>query len=175
MEGLAMLKEALHFAVPENARATDAKARRYIMFKTILVPTDGSALSEKAAIAAIELAGELHGKVVAVSVAQPYPYSPLLDEPVSVKARDYEEAAMAAAQSYMDRLKKMADEHHVTLETVVAQSFDPYKEIIDTAEQRHCDAIFMASHGRKGLSKLFLGSQTQKVLAHTGIPVTVFH
>jgi nucleotide-binding universal stress UspA family protein len=145
------------------------------MFKTILVPTDGSELADKAAIAAIELAGEVHGKVVAVSVAEPYPYSPLLDEPAAIKARDYEEKAMAAAQANMDHLRKMADEHHVTLETVVAQSFDPYKEIIDTAHKCHCDAIFMASHGRTGVAKFFLGSQTQKVLENSDIPVTVFH
>lgn len=145
------------------------------MFKTILVPTDGSELAEKAARAAIELAGELHGKVVTVSVAEPYPYSPFMDEPLSVKAKEYEDKAVADAQSHMNRLKKLADEHHVTLETVVAQSFDPYKEIIDTAEKHHCDAIFMASHGHTGLSKMLHSNQTEKVLAHTEIPVTVFH
>ena len=75
----------------------------------------------------------------------------------------------------MDRLQQLAREHNVEFETVVTQSFDPYKEILDTAHKRHCDAIFMASHGRNGLSKVFLGSQTQKVLAHSDVPVTVFH
>lgn len=145
------------------------------MFKTILVPTDGSELAEKAAIAAIELASETHGKVIAVAVASPYNYSPLLDEPAAASALEHEEKAMSAAQLHADRLKKMADERHVDLETVVALSYEPYKEIIRTAQDHHCDSIFMSSHGRTGLSKMFLGSQTQKVLAHTDIPVTVFH
>lgn len=145
------------------------------MFKKILVPTDGSALADKAALAAFDLAEKMDGSVVAISVAEPYPYSPLYEGTSAVSAKHYEEEAMNEVRSNLDRLQKMADERHVKIETVVAQSFDPYKEIIEAAEQRQCDAIFMASHGRKGLSKLFLGSQTQKVLAHCDIPVTVFH
>lgn len=145
------------------------------MFKKILVPTDGSALAEKAALAAFELAEKLDSTIVAISVAQPYPYSPLSEGTSVIAGKDYEEKTMTEAHSHVDRLKSLADERHVKMETVVAQSFDPYKEIVDTAAQRHCDAIFMASHGRKGLSKMFLGSQTQKVLAHTDIPVAIFH
>lgn len=145
------------------------------MFKKILVPTDGSNLAEKAALAAFELAEKMDGTVVAISVAEPYPYSPLSEGTSAMSATEYEEKAMSEARSNLDRLQKMADERHVRIETVVAQSFDPYKEIVEAADQRHCDAIFMASHGRKGLSKLFLGNQTQKVLAHCDIPVTVFH
>ena len=145
------------------------------MFKTILVPTDGSELADKAALAAIDLAGELHGKVVAISVVEPYPFSPLTEAAQGAVASEFDDKVLAAAQSHMDRLRQLADDRHVEFETVVAQSFDPYKEIIDTAHKRHCDAIFMASHGRKGLSKVFLGSQTQKVLAHSDVPVTVFH
>lgn len=145
------------------------------MFRKILVPTDGSALSDKAAMAALDLAAKLDSTIVAISVAEPYPYSPLSEGTSVITAKDYEDKAIEEAHSNVDRLKKMADERHVKMETVVTESFDPYKEIIDVAGQRHCDAIFMASHGRKGLSKIFLGSQTQKVLAHTDIPVTVFH
>lgn len=144
------------------------------MFKTILVPTDGSDLAEKAALAAIELADELHGTVVAISVAQPYPYSPLSETPGSV-AREFEDKALAQAKQHVERLRKLANDRNVAFEVVLAQSYDPYKEILDTAHRRHCDAIFMASHGHRGLSKLFLGSQTQKVLAHSDVPVTVFH
>jgi len=61
----------------------------------------------------------------------------------------------------------------VACETVTAQSFNPYEEIIEVAKKYQCDAIFMASHGRRGLNRLFLGSETQKVLAHSDIPVLV--
>lgn len=145
------------------------------MFQTILVPTDGSPLAEKAALAAIELAGRINGTVVAISVAEPYPYSPLSEGTSAIASREYEEKSLETAQANVDRVRQLAKEHNVPAEAVLAQSYDPYKEIVDTANKRHCDAIFMASHGRKGLSKLFLGSQTQKVLAHTNVPVTVFH
>lgn len=145
------------------------------MFKTILVPTDGSELAEKAALAAIDLADQLHGTVVAIAVAAPYPYSPLSEATPGAVAREFEDKSMMEAKEHVDRLQKLAGERKVPLEIVLAQSYDPYKEILDTAHKRHCDAIFMASHGRKGLSKVFLGSQTQKVLAHSDVPVTVFH
>lgn len=145
------------------------------MFKKILVPTDGSALAEKAALAAFDLAEQLDGTVVALSVAEPYPYSPLYEGTSVISAKEFEEKSMTEARANVDHLQRLADQRHVKVETVVAQSVDPYKEIVDAAGKCHCDAIFMASHGRKGLSKVFLGSQTQKVLAHSTIPVTVFH
>ena len=145
------------------------------MFQTILVPTDGSPLAEKAALAAIELAGRINGTVVAISVAEPYPYSQLSEGNSAIVSSEYEEQSLATAQANVDRIRHLASEHNVPVETVLAQSDDPCKEIVETAAKRHCDAIFMASHGRKGLSRLFLGSQTQKVLAHTDVPVTVFH
>jgi nucleotide-binding universal stress UspA family protein len=60
------------------------------------------------------------------------------------------------------------------VETMTAQSFSPYEAIIDTAKAKGCDVIFMSSHGRKGLSAVLLGSETQKVLTHSTIPVMVY-
>lgn len=144
------------------------------MFKTILVPTDGSALSDKAVSAAIEFAKSQGGKVVTLSVAEPYPFSPLSEVAFTDERRQYEEKAREVAEQHVQKVQAAATAMDVPCETVVTQSFSPFEEIINTAGKYGCDAVFMASHGRKGLSKLFIGSETQKVLAHSTIPVMVF-
>ncbi|MGZ3236272.1 MAG: universal stress protein [Burkholderiaceae bacterium] len=144
------------------------------MFKTILVPTDGSPLSDKAINAAIEFAQLVSGKIVALSVAEPYPFSPLHESASAIEASNYDEQMRARAQQIVDKVALVAKEAKVPCETCVALSFSPYEEIIRTAKKYECDAVFMASHGRKGLNKLFLGSETQKVLAHSTIPVLVY-
>ncbi|MEO8407457.1 MAG: universal stress protein [Oxalobacteraceae bacterium] len=144
------------------------------MFKTILVPTDGSPLSDKAINAAIEFAQSNGGKIVGLSVAEPYPYAPLTDGSVTVDANSYEEKMREMAQLHVQKIANAAQAANVPCETFVRQSFRPHEEIISVAINNQCDIIFMASHGRKGLSKLFVGSETQKVLAHSTIPVLVF-
>lgn len=144
------------------------------MFKTILVPTDGSALSDKAVSAAIEFAKSQGGKVVTLSVAEPYPFSPLSEVAFTDERRQYEEKAREVAEQHVQKVQAAATAMDVPCETVVTQSFSPFEEIINTAGKYGCDAVFMASHGRRGLSKLFIGSETQKVLAHSTIPVMVF-
>jgi nucleotide-binding universal stress UspA family protein len=144
------------------------------MFKTILVPTDGSALSDKAINAAIEFAELAGSKIIGLSVAEPYPFAPLYQNAAATDTTIYEEKMREAAQLHAQKIADAANAAGVACEAVVAQSFSPYEEIIATAKKYHCDAIFMASHGRKGLNRLFLGSETQKVLAHTSLPVLVF-
>jgi nucleotide-binding universal stress UspA family protein len=145
------------------------------MFKTILVPTDGSLLSDKAIAAATEFAKFCGGKIVGLSVAEPYPFLPLAEMPVAVpEAGVYEESMQTLAQRHVQKVADAAQIAGVPCEVLVSRSFSPYEEIIATAKKFGCDVIFMASHGRKGLSKLFVGSETQKVLAHSTIPVLVF-
>lgn len=147
------------------------------MFKKILVPTDGSALSEKAISSAIHFASMNGSEVIALSVAEPqhYIYSALSDGSsiMPIEARDYDEKISAPARQYVEKVKALAKERNVPCKTVVAQSYRPYEEIIKAAKESHCDVIFMASHGRNGLESLFIGSETQKVLAHSTIPVLV--
>lgn len=145
------------------------------MFQRILVPTDGSALAEKAVAGALEFAREYGCELVALSVAEPYPFAPLSEMAITDEREAYEERARAAAAYFVDKAAQAARDMNVPCETVVGQSFAPHAEILDTAKKHHCDAIFIASHGRKGLRKLLLGSETQKVLAHADIPVLVFH
>ena len=146
------------------------------MFKTILVPTDGSPESDKAINAAIEVARQSGGRIIGLSVSEPYPFSPVAESvgtyPPSYE--DYEKTMRERAQQHVARIVDAAKAANVPCEPVVAESFDPSDEIIRTATDHGCDVIFMASHGTGGLRRLFVGSQTQKVLAHSAIPVMVF-
>ncbi|MFC3110531.1 universal stress protein [Undibacterium arcticum] len=145
------------------------------MFKNILVPTDGSPLSDIAVNAAIEFAQAMSGsKLVALSVAEPYPFSPLTESSIAADSGIYEEKMREVAEQRVQKVADAARQVQIPCETVVAQSFSPYEEIIATANKFGCDVIFMSSHGRKGLNRFFVGSETQKVLAHTTIPVLVF-
>jgi nucleotide-binding universal stress UspA family protein len=143
------------------------------MFARILVPTDGSELSEKAARGAIEFGQRLGAGIVGLTVVEPYSYT-TLSEYRPEPAADYEQRIDAMARERLRPLETAAKAANVEIETVVVRSFSPYEAIIDTAGRRHCDVIFMASHGRRGLSAILLGSETQKVLTHTEIPVMVY-
>ena len=144
------------------------------MFKTILLPTDGSLLSQTAIDAAIKFAASCGSKLIALSVGEPYPYSPLSEGMLVGDPSLFQENIMQIARANVQKVADAAAAAGIACETVVTQSFNPYEEIIHTAASKHCDVIFMASHGRKGLNKLFVGSETQKVLAHSVIPVLVF-
>ena len=143
------------------------------MFKTILVPTDGSELSAKAVTTAVEFA-RLHGsKLVGVAAAEPFPFTTLYEGGVVYEPQQFEDKMRQLAEQNVHAVADAANKAGVACETVVAQSFNPYEVIIEAAKKYQCDAIFMASHGRRGLNRLFLGSETQKVLAHSDIPVLV--
>jgi nucleotide-binding universal stress UspA family protein len=144
------------------------------MFKTILVPTDGSELSAKAVKTAVEFASQHGARLVFISVAEPYPYTGLTDGVYNVPDFSlYERQMQDFATRNVEEASRLAAAAGVQCESVMALSFNPYEEIVKAAAERGCDAIFMASHGRKGLSRLVIGSETQKVLAHTTLPVMV--
>ena len=130
------------------------------MFKTILVPTDGSALSDKAVGAAIDLAKTTGGRIIALCVAEPYPFAALAEASsiMPPEPANYEEQTRKLAQQHVQKVAAAAAAASVTCQTIVPLSFDPADEIIKAARDFHCDLIAMASHGRKGLNKLLLGS-----------------
>lgn len=144
------------------------------MFKTILLPTDGSPLSDKAADAAIKFAQGGGSKLIVLSVSEPHHSAHLSEGSTVIDTHRYDARMQEIAQACVQRVADVAKVANVPCETVVRQSSNPYEEIINTAKQSACDVIFMASHGRKGLSALFVGSETHKVLAHSTIPVLVF-
>lgn len=143
------------------------------MFKHFLVPTDGSPLSAKAAQAAVELAKATGARLTVLSVAEPYPYSALSEGAFLPDQGLYEKQMQEHARRYVSDLAAMASGTGIVCETRVAHSFSPSEEIVRLATENGCDAIVMASHGRKGINRLFVGSETQKVLAHTNLPVMV--
>lgn len=143
------------------------------MFKKILLPTDGSELSAKAVQGAIAMARALGASVVGMTVVEPYSYSTLSEyRPETLEA--FEARNAQAAEQRLAPLVQAAKDAGVPVETVTVKSFSPYEAIIDTARKHGCDVIFMASHGRRGLSAVLLGSETQKVLTHSTIPVLVY-
>lgn len=146
------------------------------MFKHILIATDGSPASNKAAKAGIALAGALGAKVTAYcAVEQLQPIYADEGYMMDQKMIDgFEESARKAGQKRVDAIGKMAKAASVPFSSVMTKADTPYEGIIAAAKKRKCDVIFMASHGRRGLSKLIMGSVTQKVLTHSRIPVVVY-
>jgi nucleotide-binding universal stress UspA family protein len=145
------------------------------MFKSILVPTDGSPLAEKTFGPAIEAAKTNNGKIVAISVAHPYVYPhPTEGAAITVYKKEIEHDALRLSKQYVQRLADEARKQGVPCETTTPCSVDPSGEIIAAVERFGCDVVFIASHGRRGISKLLLGSETQRVLAECPVPVMVF-
>ncbi|MBB3223122.1 universal stress protein [Pseudoduganella umbonata] len=143
------------------------------MFKNILLPTDGSELAVKATELAIRFA-QVHGaRIISICVAQPFPFVPASENAVVPDAAVFETQIAATAKANINKVETACATAGVPFEGVVVDSHTPYKEIVAAAEKYNCDIILMASHGRTGLNKLFLGSETQKVLAHTELPVLV--
>jgi nucleotide-binding universal stress UspA family protein len=143
------------------------------MFKKILLPTDGSELSDKAIAGAMQMATKLGAAVVGITIVEPYSYSSLSEyRPESFD--DYEARIDKAARERLARVEEAGKAVGVAVTTSVIKSFSPYESIIEACNKAGCDVIFMASHGRRGLNALLLGSETQKVLTHSTVPVMVY-
>ena len=143
------------------------------MFKHILIPTDGSALSLEAVKAGIEFARETKARITFVTVTLPFPNSPLAGLAPQVRA-NYEQESTSLAKEHLAEAVKLAGAAGVTNDTQIFHSLSPYSCIIKASQDAGCDAIFMASHGRSGVTGLLLGSETQKVLTHSKLPVVVY-
>ncbi|MES2150948.1 MAG: universal stress protein [Pseudomonadota bacterium] len=145
------------------------------MYQSILLPTDGSALSEQAAVAAIELARCSGGKLLAFSVAEPYPSAPLSEAALVIDPGIDGQELEAIARARVQRVVELAIASGVSCRGAVTRSFRPHEDIVRAAQEHGCDLIFMASHGRQGLARLLAGSVAGKVLAEATVPVLVFH
>ncbi len=146
------------------------------MFKNILVPTDGSELSESTVARAISFAKDAGAKVV-FFYAQPDFPMPIYGEGALIDPttpEQFSRAAQAEAERILSKAKESAAAAEVVSSSDTVVSEVPYEAIIESAERNGCDLIFMASHGRRGLSGFLLGSETQKVLTHSKIPVLVY-
>jgi nucleotide-binding universal stress UspA family protein len=144
------------------------------MFTKILVPSDGSALSEKAVLAAVALAKQ-HGAELAGLTVLPEFHTLTLDpSQVEDTAVHFREARQADADRCLTSIAGAAQAAGVSCSTESVVSDAPWRAIVDCARARGCDLIVMASHGRHGIKAALLGSETQKVLVHTDIPVLVY-
>ncbi|MBD5801674.1 universal stress protein [Aromatoleum toluolicum] len=146
------------------------------MFKHILVPTDGSPLSESTVARAVSFAKDA-GARITFFYAQPDFPMPIYGEGALIDPTTPEQFSKAAADEakrILDAAKSAADAAGVASDTDTIVNEVPYEAVIDAAERHGCDLIFMASHGRRGIAGLLLGSETQKVLTHSKTPVLVY-
>ena len=146
------------------------------MYKHIFIPTDGSELSRRAALSGVKLAQALGAKVTAffaAPAATPVVYEGFLPVGYTTQAEHAEMIEKTAAK-YLGVIEKACATAGVECQSVHVTNEYPADAIMSMASKRKCDLIFMASHGRRGLSGVLLGSETQKVLTHSKIPVLVY-
>jgi len=143
------------------------------MHKHILIPTDGSELSRKAIQYGIALAKSVNAHVTGITVSAPF-HAFAAEDLLSDSPELYRKRRVVATAKYLDEVKQTAAEAGVRCEVKHAEHEYPYKAILEAANDRACDLIVMASHGRRGLSAIVLGSETVKVLTHSNIPVLVY-
>ena len=141
------------------------------MFKHILIPTDGSELSQKSVTAGLEIARSLGARVTAYSCV--VEYLPMTEFAVETP-QSVMELMEAEADRHLSDVTQAAQKLGVNCNAIKTVEFSPYTGIINTARDQGCDLILMSSHGRRGLAGLLLGSETQKVLTHSTGPVLVY-
>ena len=146
------------------------------MFKHILIPTDGSKLAAKGIKAGVKLAAALRAKVTGVYVVMPY-MPPVYGEAAVYYAgyspKEYKDIVEEAARKALSVVEIEAKVAGVPCATRIVADRPPWAGIVKAAHQRKCDAVVIASHGRGGVGGLILGSETQRVLAHSKVPVVV--
>ena len=142
------------------------------MYQRILVPTDGSDITGKAVQTAIELAALSKATLMTIGVKEPFPYS-AISEMQPVPPQEFFDAQERIASTHVKTVMDAASAAGVTCEGHTVEALHPWEAIIDHAKAKGCDLIVMASHGRRGVAALLLGSETQKVLTHSTLPVLV--
>jgi nucleotide-binding universal stress UspA family protein len=146
------------------------------MYKHILIPTDGSKLSEKAIEAGIEFARSIHARVTGFTAVPEYqiPSDAELMSRHMISPDEYDRDAKMQAEIALQPIAERARAAGVDYDAEFAQSDHPHEAIVRAAIRHGCDLIFMASHGRRGISALIHPSETQGVLTHSTIPALVY-
>jgi nucleotide-binding universal stress UspA family protein len=142
------------------------------MYKRILVPTDGSDITLKAVQTAVDLARLTGGEIFAIGVKEPFPYS-AISEMQPVPPQEFYDAQERIAAARVKTAVDAATAGGIKTTGHTVEALHPWEAILDHAKEKGCDLIVMASHGRRGISALLLGSETQRVLIHTTLPVLV--
>ena len=146
------------------------------MYKHILIPTDGSAVAAKAVQAGIDFAREARARVTLFTAVPEYQLpsqSQVMSGEFEMPA-DHERKAQEKARRVLDPAAQRARTCGIECDTDYAQNNHPWRAIIDAANRHGCDAIFMGSHGRRGVAGLWYGSETHEVLTHSSIPTMVY-
>ena len=143
------------------------------MYRHILVPTDGTKLSQHAVEAATSLARSLGSRITFMTVTEPFHTFTLNVDQVEDTRPEYERHVTQKATHILDEASSSARRAGLACDVVHAVGEHPHEEILDASRKRGCDLIVMASHGRRGMAALVLGSETLKVLTHSKIPVLV--
>jgi nucleotide-binding universal stress UspA family protein len=144
------------------------------VFRHILVATDGSVLAEKMVHNAAQLAKSVSARLTAVTVSTPFDMSTTRTAKGTDTEDVYNEKCKRRAEKHLGVVKTEAESLGLSFEGIHAFHDHPYVAIIDTASQRGCDLICMASHGHRGIAALVLGSETIEVLTHSKVPVVVW-
>ena len=146
------------------------------MFKNILIPTDGSKLSQRAVKSGVAFAKTINARVTGCYVVepfQPYYFGDYIP-PDMPTPKEFERHAREAGEKHLQRIAAAATAARLKYSGSVVRADTPWEGIISAARKSRCDLIFMASHGRSGLTGLLLGSETHKVLTHSKTPVLVY-
>jgi nucleotide-binding universal stress UspA family protein len=142
------------------------------MFKRILVPTDGSEITAKAVATAVDLAKSGGAQLFTISVKEPFPYS-AISEMQPVPPQEFYDAQERIAAERVKAVQAACSDAGMSCAAHTVEALHPWEAILDHAKNNQCDLIIMASHGRRGVAALLLGSETQRVLIHSPIPVLI--
>ena len=143
------------------------------MYKRILVPTDGSEITAKAVETAVTMARAFGATLLTLAVKEPFPYS-AITEMQPIPPQEFFDAQERIAVKHLDQVKAACAAAGVECLAAAVEAAHPWESIIDFGKDQGADLIVMASHGRRGVAALLLGSETQKVLTHSKTPVLVY-
>jgi nucleotide-binding universal stress UspA family protein len=144
------------------------------MHKHILIPTDGSQLSTSAVERALAFAKDIGARVTILTVIEPFHIFSMEMEQLEATREEYDRYSRKAAEDILTAAQNQAKQSGIDCHTVQVTSNEPARVIVETATERGCDLIAMASHGREGFTAFMVGSVTMKVLAHSRTPVLVY-
>ena len=142
------------------------------MYRSILIPTDGTEITAKAVSTAVELARALGARLSTITVKEPFPYS-AISEMQPIPPQEFYDAQERIALKRVKEVVDVATGAGLACEAFTVEAQHPWEAILDHAKAQECDLIVMASHGRRGVGALLIGSETSRVLTHCNLPVLV--